>query len=414
MFKRTALNKDRPTIPPHGSMSLRRMTLMLGALTAFAPLSIDMYLPSFPAVAKAFAVDPGRVQITLSVFFLGLAAGQAIYGPLSDQYGRRRPLLIGVAIFTAASILAAFSPTLGSLIVWRLIQALGGCAGMVISRAIVRDLFDEREAARVFSLLILVMGLAPILAPTIGGSILLFAGWRAIFLALSAFGAVCFVVAWAHLAETLPRELRQRRNIAGVFRTYGRVITTRRFLRPAMTSALIMAGMFAYITGSPFIFINLHGVTPRQYGIIFGLNATGLIAASQLNRAALLRWPPGMILSWAVRAHLTAAVTLLFVAGSERLAVLAVPLWFVIASLGFINPNAVAIAMEEGREFAGSASAVIGVLQFSTGAIAGGLVAWLHNGTAYPMAVTIACASLAGVMIQTFGRRSAERSNPSR
>lgn len=413
MFERTAIDKDRLTTPPRGSMSLRRMTLMLGALTAFAPLSIDMYLPSFPAVAKAFAVDPGRVQITLSVFFLGLAAGQAIYGPLSDQYGRRRPLLIGVAIFTAASILAAFSPTLGSLIVWRLIQALGGCAGMVISRAIVRDLFDEREAARVFSLLILVMGLAPILAPTIGGYILLFAGWRTIFLALSAFGAVCFVVAWAHLAETLPWELRRRQNIVGVFRTYGRVITTRRFLRPAMTSALIMAGMFAYITGSPFIFINLHGVTPRQYGIIFGLNATGLIAASQLNRAALLRWPPGMILKWAVRAHLAAAITLLAVAGSERLAVLAVPLWFVIASLGFINPNAVAIAMEEGREFAGSASAVIGVLQFSTGAFAGGLVAWLHNGTAYPMAVTIACASLAGFMIQTFGRRPAERSNRS-
>ena len=407
MFEQTTIPENRVRNPPRGPLSLRQLTIMLGALTAFAPLSVDMYLPSFPSVARTFSVDPGRVQITLSVFFLGLAAGQAVYGPLSDRYGRRRPLLVGIAIFVAASILAAVSRSLESLVAWRLVQALGGSAGMVISRAVVRDLFDERESARVFSFLILVMGLAPILAPTIGGYILLFAGWRAIFGLLAAFGTGCFVVAGLYLAETLPQEFRRRQNFTGIFRTYGRVISTPAFLFPAMTSALIMAGMFAYITGSPFIFIELHGLTPRQYGFLFGLNATGLIAASQLNRTALSRWPPRTILKWAVRAHLLSAITLLAMAGSAQLALLTVPLWFVVASLGFINPNAIAIAMSEGSEFAGSASAVLGVLQFSTGALAGGLVAWFHNDTAYPMALAIAGLSLAGFIVQTLGQRRA-------
>ncbi|MBI3811871.1 MAG: Bcr/CflA family multidrug efflux MFS transporter [Nitrospirae bacterium] len=390
-------------------MPLVRLMLILGALTALGPLSIDMYLPSFPSMAKSFAVDPGRVQATLSIFFIGLAVGQAFYGPLADRYGRRRPLLIGVAIYITASAFAAFTPTIESLMALRLVQALGGCAGMVISRAVVRDLFNENEAARVFSMLILVMGLAPILAPLIGGYILVLAGWRAIFLILAGFGLMAFIASWAALDETLPAEARRRDSLAGVFRNYGRLMVNPRFIAPALASSLIMAGMFAYIANSPFVFIELHGVTPRQFGLLFGLNALGLVGASQINRAVLLRWSPRTILGWAIAAQVTAALILLSVAGSSSLPVFMVPLWFCIASLGFLNPNAVAIAMSASGRHAGSASALMGMMQFTAGALAGMVVGSIHNGTAYPMAITIAGFSLAGGFAYVLGREQEKR-----
>jgi len=384
-------------------MSIVRILLILGALTAVAPLSIDMYLPSFPSLAQSFSVDPGRVQETLSIFFIGLAVGQAVYGPLADRYGRRRPLLVGVAIYVVASLFASFGKTIDGLIALRLTEALGGCAGMVISRAIVRDLFDEREAARAFSLLILVMGLAPILAPLVGGYILVAAGWRAIFLVLAVFGLVGFIASWAGLPETLPPEARRRENITGILRNYGRLTLNRRYMVPALAASLIMAGMFSYIANSPFVFIELHGVSPKTFGILFGLNALGLVAASQINRAALVRWSPRTILGWAVAANVTAAVILVASAGSSHLFVFVVPLWLCIASLGFLNPNAVAIAMSASGPHAGSASALMGVMQFTAGAFAAGLVGWFHTGTAYPMAITIACFSLAGGIVYGVG-----------
>jgi DHA1 family bicyclomycin/chloramphenicol resistance-like MFS transporter len=390
-------------ISVRSSTPMLRMVLMLGALTAIAPLSIDLYLPSFPILAKAYSVDPGRVQVTLSIFFIGLAFGQAIYGPLADRYGRRRPLLAGVSIYVVASLIAPFVPTIGGLIALRLVQALGGCAGMVISRAVVRDLFDERESARVFSTLILVMGLAPILAPMVGGYILTIAGWRAIFLALAGFGLLALVSSWAGLGETLPAESRRRDDLAGVFRTYARLMVNRRFIAPALAASLIMAGMFGYIANSPFVFIELHGVTPRQFGLLFGLNALGLVTASQINRAMLSRQSPRTILGWAIAGNVGAALILLAAAGSSSLVVFLIPLWLCIASLGFISPNAVAIAMSASGHHAGSASSLMGMMQFTAGALAGGLVGWFHNGTAYPMALTIAGCSVAGAMVYAAG-----------
>jgi len=398
------MNEHTITIPAHPPMPLLRMVLILGALTAVAPLSIDMYLPSFPSLAQSYSTDAGRIQATLSVFFIGLAVGQAFYGPLADRYGRRRPLLIGMAIYVMASALAAFGPTINSLIALRLAQALGGCAGMVISRAVVRDLFNERESARVFSMLILVMGLAPILAPSIGGYILYLAGWRAIFIVLAGFGLLGFVASWTGLAETLPVEKRRRDDLMGVFRNYIHILTTRRFIVPALAASLVMAGLFAYVANSPFVFIELHGVTPRHFGILIGLNAIGLVVASQINRLALSRWSPRRILGWAIAANVTATLILLAVAGSASLIVFQVPLWFCVASLGFLNPNAVAMAMSASGEHAGSASALMGIMQFSMGALGGGLVGWLHNGTAYPMAITIAGLSLAGGIVYAVGR----------
>jgi len=387
------------------STPLLRIILILGALTAIAPLSIDLYLPSLPSLAKSYSVDPGRVQATLSIFFIGLALGQAIYGPLADRYGRRRPLLIGLAIYVAASLLAPFGRTIDSLIALRLVQALGGCAGMVISRAVVRDLFNERESARVFSTLILIMGLAPILAPMVGGYILTVAGWRAIFLVLAVFGALGLASSWAGLSETLPAEARRRDDLVGVFRNYGHLMVNRRFIVPALAASLIIAGMFGYIANSPFVFMELHRVTPKQFGWLFGLNALGLITASQVNRAMLSRYSPRAILGWAIAANVTAALILLAVAGSSHLTVFLIPLWLFIASLGFLNPNAVAIAMSASGHHAGSASALMGVMQFTAGALAGGLVGGFHNGTAYPMAMTIAGFSLAGGIVYAVGSR---------
>lgn len=397
------MKENSVELPVRSSTHLLRMILILGVLTALAPLSIDLYLPSFPSLAKSYSVDPGRVQATLSIFFIGLAIGQAIYGPLADRYGRRRPLLIGIAIYVAASLSAPFAPTIDSLIALRLIQALGGCAGMVISRAVVRDLFDERESARVFSTLILIMGSAPILAPMVGGYILTIAGWRTIFLVLAGFGLMSFVFSWAGLAETLPLQSRRRDDLKGVFRNYGRLMVDRRFIAPALAGSLIMAGLFGYIANSPFVFIQLYGVTPKQFGILFGMNALGLVTASQINRAMLSRWPPRTILGWAITGNVTAALILLAVAGSPNLIVFLVPLWFFIASLGFLNPNAVAIAMSASRYHAGSASALMGMMQFTAGALAGGLVGGFHNGTAYPMAMTIAGFSLAGGILYAAG-----------
>jgi len=406
------MNENSVALPVRSSTPLLRMILILGALTAIAPLSIDLYLPSFPSLAKSYSVDPGRVQATLSIFFIGLAFGQAIYGPLADRYGRRRPLLIGIAIYVAASLLAPFGPTIDSLIALRLLQALGGCAGLVISRAVVRDLFNERESARVFSTLILIMGLAPILAPMVGGYILTMAGWRAIFLVLAGFGVMSLVSSWAGLAETLPVEARRRDDLGGVFRNYGRLMVNRRFIAPALAASLIMAGLFGYIANSPFVFIQLHGVTPKQFGILFGMNALGLVTASQINRVMLSRWPPRAILGGAIAANVTAALILLAVAGSSSLVVFLVPLWFFIATLGFLNPNAVAIAMSASGHHAGSASALMGIMQFTAGALAGGLVGGFHNGTAYPMAMTIAGFSLAGGIVYAVGgdRRAKQRS----
>lgn len=399
--------KQNPiTMPLAEPIPLVRIVLILGALTAIGPLSIDLYLPSFPSLANAYSVDPGKIQATLSVFFIGLAIGQAVYGPLADRFGRRRPLLIGIAIYVAASLLAPIAPTINSLIALRLVQALGGCAGMVISRAVVRDLFDEREAARVFSLLILVMGLAPILAPMIGGYILILAGWKAVFLVLGGFGLLGFVSAWSGLGETLQVNMRRKDNIGDIIRNFGRLLSNRRFLAPAVAAALIMAGMFGYVANSPFVFIDLYGVSPRQFGLLFGLNALGLVAASQINRVMLQRRNPSTILGWAIAANVTAALILVAVAGSSHLVVFFIPLWLCIATIGFLAPNAVAIAMSASGQHAGSASALIGMMQFSAGALAGGLVGVFHNGTAYPMAFTIAGLSLAGGTVYAIARKN--------
>ncbi len=381
--------------PPRPSAA--RLALVLGSLSAFGPLSIDMYLPGLPALAREFHTDTAAAQLTLSLFFIGLAVGQALYGPIADRVGRKRPLLAGCAFYMIASVACALAPSIESLIVLRFAQALGGCAGMVIARSIVRDLFDAHNSARMYSFLMLVMGLAPITAPLIGGQILVAFGWRAIFWLLGGFGLFCLVMVAFQLPETLPAERRIRAGLGQALEVYGRLLADRRFVGYALAGGFVSAGMFAYISGSPFVFIELYGVAPQHYGWIFGTNALGLVIASQLNRWLLMRYRSEAILAATFVAYAIAGLVLALVAatGFGGLAGLLAPLFLCVASVGLIGPNAAAAAMAPHGHVAGSASALLGTLQFVVGAGAGALVGVLHNGTAMPMAGIIAICSVA-------------------
>jgi DHA1 family bicyclomycin/chloramphenicol resistance-like MFS transporter len=380
---------------------VKTLALILGALSAFGPLSIDMYLPSFAAISRDLEASEAQVQWTLVVFFAGLGLGQAFYGPISDRYGRRRPLCFGLALFVLAGAACALARSIEGLVVWRFVQSIGGCAGVVIARTVVRDRFDERESARVFSLLMLVMGLAPILAPLIGGQILVLFGWRAIFWTLAGFGLACMIAVVPILGESLPFERRIAGGFSGALRVYGRLLRDRAFMRYNLSGALVISGMFVYIFGSPFVFMQIHGVRPERYGWLFGLNALGLIAASQLNRMALGRVSGASILSRAVWVTAAAGVALLAAAvtGAGGLPGLLLSLFVYIASLGFVLPNVTAAALAPQGRNAGSASAMLGTVQFGAGAVVGMLLGALGNGTAVPMAALIAACGLSSLAV---------------
>ncbi|MDH0748066.1 multidrug effflux MFS transporter [Pseudomonas sp. GD03842] len=376
-------------------MNLRTI-LILGALSAFGPLAIDFYLPGFPAIAAAFGTDEKHVQLTLASYFLGLSIGQLVYGPIADRFGRRVPLLFGVGLFTLASLACAFAPSLEWLIAARFVQALGGCAGMVLSRAIVSDKCSPVESAKVFSQLMLVMGLAPILAPMLGGVLVNVYGWQTIFMTLTLFSAFTAAAVAIGLPESMPAG-HPRPPLSGALGAYLRLFRDRIFLGHALTGGIAMAGMFSYIAGSPFVFIKLYGVPAEHYGWLFGTNAAGFILVAQINARLVGRFGPGGLLSRAVWLYLSGALVLLGIASlhTRQLWPLLVPLFIYIASLGCIIPNASACAMAGQGKRAGSASALLGCLQFSVAAGAAALVGVLHDGTAVPMATVI---TLCGVL----------------
>lgn len=380
-----------------------RLVLILGALTAFASLSIDMYLPSFPTLEKDLRASSSAVQFSLAAFFVGMALGQALYGPLADRFGRKRPLYAGISLYVLASVGCALAPNIETLIALRFVQAVGGCAGIVIARAMVRDLFDREASAKVFSLLTLVLGVAPILAPLLGGYVLKFFGWRAIFGILVVFGLACLIAAAGGLRETLPESARHNHTspIRGALRIYGQLLTDRRFNGYAVAGGIAQAGMFAYISGSPFVFIKLYGVPEQAYGWFFGLNAFGLIAASQVNHRLLARWKSDAILS---RILLIVAgfgiwlLTMVFT-GWGGLWGLLLPLFGFVASLGFSFPNAIAGAMAHQAHRAGSASALLGTIQFGAATIAGAMVGAFHAHSAVPMAAVMAVCGMMALVL---------------
>src|SRR5215203_1431190 len=283
--ERNAAAKSRP---------LALLVVILASLTAFAPLSIDMYLPSFPQIAGDFGVSVATVELSLAAFFVGLAFGQLFYGTATDKFGRKKPLYVGLTIYCGASLLCVFAPGVETLIILRFFQALGACGGIVIARATVRDLFDHSESARVFSLLMLVMGVAPILAPLVGGYVAFFFGWRAIFGVVSVISAISLGAVYRFLPET--KEPNPNVRLSKSLEIYMNVLKDKNFLGFTLAGGLAQAGMFAYITGSPFVFIELFGIPAERYGWVFGSNAIGMIAVSQINGRLVRNFNPTQIL----------------------------------------------------------------------------------------------------------------------
>jgi len=366
-------------------------------------MSIDMYLPGFPAIALDLATSMANVQHTLAAYFIGLALGQALYGPLADRFGRKPPLYAGLGLYVAASLGCALARDIDSLILLRFVQALGGCAGSVITRAMVRDLFDTQTAARIYATLMLVMGAAPILAPLAGGQLLVWFGWRAIFWALTGFGLLCLLAVHFSLPETRKPDTNVSLHAGVILRTYGSLLADRHFMGYVLSGGFGFAGMFAYITGSPFVFIELHGVPAQSFGWLFGLNALGLIAGSQLCSHLLRRWPAESILRSAVYAHALFVVAMLVCAITRigGLPALLIPLFGAITALGFIAPTSAAIALSGHGQRAGSASALMGSLQFGIATLSSAAVGWLHDGTALAMAATMMGCALLSLLAHT-------------
>jgi DHA1 family bicyclomycin/chloramphenicol resistance-like MFS transporter len=383
----------------------RAFIVLLGTLTAFDPLSIDMYLPAFGDIQKSFVTTIANVELSVSTFFVGMALGQLFYGPLADRFGRRKPLLAGMILYLVATASCAMAPDIYTFILFRLLQSLGGCAGMVITRSIVRDLFEKKKVAEFFSNMALVMGLAPILAPTIGAGINQLFGWRAIFEFLAIGNLICI----AGIALFLPETNKKRSSslsFKSSFSAYGSLLKDRKFIGYLIPDAALRAAMFAYIAGSPFVFIELFHFPKEKYGWIFGLNGLGLMAASQINRQLLKRFDPDFILRWSVRG---AALLSVFVFGGPLLSdspYLTLGLIFLfLGTLNFVGPNSLAGALSSQGHQAGTASALYGSLQWSLASGSSFLVSYFHNGTAMPMTgVILLCGIVSATAFQLLMR----------
>lgn len=385
---------------PGAPLSASRLALILGAMTAIMPMAVDMYLPALPSLTQSLQVDPSRVQLTLSSFFLGVAGGQLLHGPLSDRYGRRPLMLVGLALYVLASAGCAMATSVGMLTVLRFVQALGACSGMVISLAVIRDSFAPQEGARMISRMMLVLGVAPILAPLAGGQLLAWLGWRAIFWFLAVYGAVLFVAVALTLPETRPAHTRGPTGVRSWLAGFAGIIVQRRFIGFTLARGFASAAMFAYIAGSPFVFIVLFEVPPAHFGWLFGINAIGLIAATQINVRLLRHSTPERVAGRAVRVSVGAGLCLVGAAllpvdwGLPAFVALLVPLFFCVATNGLINPNATALGMAPFGDRAGTASALIGSISFGIAGLASALVSAFPAHSALPMALIIATVEL--------------------
>ncbi|HUB97535.1 MAG TPA: multidrug effflux MFS transporter [Stellaceae bacterium] len=385
---------DRPSAAqrPLAPARFEPLFFLLAALTGFAPLTTDIYVPAMPAMQQAFATSAAAVQLTLSTYFVGYALGQLFYGPVADHFGRKPPLYVGMALFIVASVACGLAPTVGWIAGARFIQAIGACAGSVIARAVVADLFEAQQAARVFAMLTMVMGVAPIVAPSAGAYLLAWFGWEAIFWALAAFGVACLVLSWLKLPETLNADHVAPLALGDALKRYVEIATDRRFLGYCLPGAFGMGGMFAYIAGSAFVFIGHYHFTATGYGLLFGLNSCGIICGAQVNRFLLRRYRAETLLRRALMVQLGVALILLGAAlsGPTRAAVIAVPLWCYLATIGFVFPNAMAMAMSAFRHRAGSASATLGAIQSALASLTAIIVGAIGSATVVPMALVIA------------------------
>src|SRR5918993_163448 len=374
-----------------------RNALVLGMLSAVGPFAIDMYLPAFPAIAREYQVDVSGVQMSLMSFFLAVALCQSAYGPLSDRLGRKPPLYVGLGLFAMASIGCSFAPNVETLIAFRFLQGVGSCAAMVIPRAIIRDLHTGHEAARLMATSMLVFSVSPILAPLAGSALTAFFSWRVIFWAIALIGLGGLAVVLFLLPETHKPD-QGKGGIAQAFRTYGSLLRDRRFRGLAFIGGFSQASFFAYLAGSSVIFIEHFGMTPSAYSMIFASNAIAFIGSAQFNSTFMRRFGAERVVRFAISCF-AVPVTLLFlltVAGVDNAFVLWGLLFVSFGCLGFVIPSTAVLALEERGPIAGTASALMGTLQLSTGAAVIALVSALYNGTSVSMVSAIfVCACVA-------------------
>ncbi|WP_432535610.1 multidrug effflux MFS transporter [Kineococcus arenarius] len=390
-----ASSPGQPSRPSTG-----RTALVLGAFVAVGPLTIDMYLPALPTIVTQLQTTEAAVQLTLTGTLVGLALGQLVIGPLSDALGRRRPLLAGTALHVLASLLVLLAPNIAVLGALRVLQGVGTAAGAVIALAIVRDLFDGRAAATMLSRLFLVMGAAPVLAPTIGGEVLRFTSWRGIFALLGLYGLLLLAVGARALRETLPPERRRPLRLGATVRTYRALLHDRTYLGLVLVAGLTMAALFSYVAGASFVYQGQFGLDQQQFGLLFGAGAFWLIAATQLNPLALRRFAPSQVLLAGTVVGLLAGVVLLVLSttGTGGLAGVVAPLWAVLFCTGLALPNAPALALSRHGEAAGAAAALLGAVQFGVGALVSPLVGLLGN-DARAMGVVILAALALGTAV---------------
>ena len=371
-------------------MQRRRLVVVLGAMSAFGPLSIDFYLPGLPRLTSDFDASASAGQLTLTACLLGLAFGQLAFGPLSDRFGRRPPLIVGLIVYCGASFACAAAQDVWTLVALRLVQGLSGSSGIVIARSVVRDLRSGVGAARLFSIIMVVVGVVPFLAPILGGALLHATTWRGLFVILGVVDAFILAGVLGWLPETLPHERRQRggQTAAGFLQLLG----DRIFLAYAAVLGLNFAAMFSYIAGSSFVLEDIYGVSPQEYGLIFGVNALGIVVCSQVNRSLVARASPERMLLAGVCAGTTGGVALLVVvlAGGIGLPGILPCLFVCVSSVGLVIPNSTALALTDYPHAAGSAAALLGTAQFVFGGAAAPLVGVAGRETAVPMALMMA------------------------
>ncbi|MER6060052.1 multidrug effflux MFS transporter [Streptomyces sp. NPDC001792] len=376
------------------------VTLVLGGLTATPPLAMDMYLPSLPEVTRSLHAPAASVQLTLTACLLGMALGQLVVGPMSDRWGRRRPLLAGLGVYLLATALCALAPNVETLVAFRLAQGLAGAAGIVIARAVVRDLYDGVAMARFFSTLMLVSGVAPIVAPLIGGQILRVTDWRGVFVVLTVVGVLLAALVWLRLPETLPPAERHDGGVQAALRAMRGLLADLPFSGYMLAGGFAFAALFAYISASPFVIQEIYGASPQTFSLLFGLNSVGLVAAGQANGKLLVgRVALEKVLACGLAVIVLAATALLLMStgalGEVGLPPIAAALFVLMSAMGITLPNAQTLALLRTRHAAGSASALLGTSSFLVGAVASPLVGVAGEHTAVPMAVV----QLAGALV---------------
>lgn len=384
------------------------LLILLGALQAFAPLSIDMYLPAMPVIEKVFHTSTATVQLTMVTFLLGYALGQPLYGPITDRFGRKPPLYACLLVFIASAVACALSPSVPIMAVARLVQAVGACGGAVMSRAMVTDLFPASELRRIFSMLVLVLGVSPVVAPLFGSYLLLWFGWNSAFIAQAVLGALCLLGMHFRLPESLSHDARRPLHFDAIRATYGRLFQDKTYLGAAVVCGFSSSGTFAYITAAPFVFIVLYKVPTEKFGWLFGIVAAGMVLASQINGRMSHRIPIWRVLRTANIVQLFAGIFLLasVLTGFGGIYSVFAGVFIYVSAQGFVFPNGSAIAMMRHGDIAGNASALLGTTQFTIAALSTTFLGFIDN-PAQPMAMVIAGAAACSTLFNflTLGPR---------